>query len=121
MQDKDSQGKKTNPKLTCFIWNKVGHKAVDCRLKQKINAPASFMNCSPVDGEESSQSSCEWPSVIAKCTGVDQNYVNSSVNIVDRDRKFPVKKGTVNGKNLQVLRDTGCTCIVIKRSLVADK
>ena len=28
IQDKDSQGKKINQKLTCFICNKVGHKAV---------------------------------------------------------------------------------------------
>ena len=80
------------------------------------------MNRSLVDGEESSQTNCKWPSVTKTCTGGDQSYVNFSVNMVDRDRKFlPVKMGTVNGKNVQVLRDTGCTCIVIKRSLVTDK
>ena len=99
IQDKKER-KKINQKLTCFICNEVGHKAVDCRLKQKINASASaFMNRSPVDGEESSQTSCKWPSVAEKCTGCEQSYVNFTVNMVDRDRKFlPVKMGTVNGK-----------------------
>jgi len=42
---------------------------------------------------------------------------------VDRQLKgkMPVSEGVVNGKTVSLLRDTGCSMIVVKRSLVADE
>ena len=34
--------------------------------------------------------------------------------------KLPTAIGTVNGKEVRVLRDTGCTGVVVRRSLVSD-
>ena len=34
--------------------------------------------------------------------------------------RLPTAEGTVNGKKVEVLRDTGCTCCTVKRSLVSD-
>ena len=34
--------------------------------------------------------------------------------------RLPTAEGTVNGRNVEVLRDTGCTCCTVKRSLVSD-
>ena len=34
--------------------------------------------------------------------------------------RMPTAEGTVNGRNVEVLRDTGCTCCTVKRSLVSD-
>ena len=34
--------------------------------------------------------------------------------------RLPTAKGTVNGRKVEVLRDTGCTCCTVKRSLVSD-
>ena len=34
--------------------------------------------------------------------------------------RLPTAEGTVNGRNVVVLRDTGCTCCTVKRSLVSD-
>ena len=34
--------------------------------------------------------------------------------------RLPTAKGTVNGRKVEVLRDSGCTCCTIKRSLVSD-
>ena len=34
--------------------------------------------------------------------------------------KLPTAVGTVNGKEVRVLRDTGCTGVVVRRSLVSD-
>ena len=33
---------------------------------------------------------------------------------------MPTAEGTVNGRKVEVLRDTGCTCCTVKRSLVSD-
>ena len=33
---------------------------------------------------------------------------------------MPTAEGTVNGRKIEVLRDTGCTCCTVKRSLVSD-
>ena len=32
--------------------------------------------------------------------------------------RLPTAEGTVNGRKVEVLRDTGCTCCTVKRSLV---
>ena len=34
--------------------------------------------------------------------------------------RLPTAEGTVNGRNVEVLRDTGCTCCTVKRSLVSN-
>ena len=33
---------------------------------------------------------------------------------------MPTAVGTINGKEVRVLRDTGCTGVVVRRSLVSD-
>ena len=33
---------------------------------------------------------------------------------------MPTAEGTVSGRKVEVLRDTGCTCCTVKRSLVSD-
>ena len=34
--------------------------------------------------------------------------------------RLPTAEGTVNSRKVEVLRDTGCTCCTVKRSLVSD-
>ena len=34
--------------------------------------------------------------------------------------RLPTAEGTVNGRNVEVLRVTGCTCCTVKQSLVSD-
>ena len=34
--------------------------------------------------------------------------------------RLPTAEGTVNSRQVEVLRDTGCTCCTVKRSLVSD-
>ena len=34
--------------------------------------------------------------------------------------RLPTAEGTVNGRKVEVLRDTGCTCCTVKHSLVSD-
>jgi len=35
--------------------------------------------------------------------------------------RLPIVSGKVNGHSVSVLRDTGCTTVVIRRELVADE
>ena len=41
-------------------------------------------------------------------------------NLVLTER-MPVKEGKVNGQSVSVLRDSGCSGIVVRRSLVRDE
>ena len=34
--------------------------------------------------------------------------------------RLPTTEGTINGRKVEVLCDTGCTCCTVKRSLVSD-
>ena len=58
-----------------------------------------------------------------------QNKVDSSLNSDSKIKegvcyflksRLPTAEGTVNGRKVEVLRDTGCTCCTVKRSLVSD-
>ena len=58
-----------------------------------------------------------------------QNKIDSSLNSDSKVKegvcyflksKLPTAEGTVNSRKVEVLRDTGCTCCTVKRSLVSD-
>ena len=58
-----------------------------------------------------------------------QNKIDSSLNSDSKVRegvcyflksRLPTSEGTVNGRNVEVLHDAGCTCCTVKRSLVSD-
>ena len=58
-----------------------------------------------------------------------QSKTDSSLNSDSKIKKgvgyfiksrLPTAEGTVNGRKVEVLRDTGCTCCTVKRSLVSD-
>ena len=58
-----------------------------------------------------------------------QSKIDSSLNSDSKDKegvcyflksRLPTAEGTVNSRKIEVLRDTGCTCCTVKRSLVTD-
>ena len=58
-----------------------------------------------------------------------QSKIDSSLNSDSKVKRgvcyflksrLPTAEGTVNGRKVEVLRDTGCTCCTVKRSLVSD-
>ena len=58
-----------------------------------------------------------------------QSKIDSSLNSDSKAKegvcyflksRLPTTEGTVNGRKVEVLRDTGCTCCTVKRSLVFD-
>ena len=114
----------TKPRFTCFLCDKPGHKAIDCKLKQKIKMAAA----SVLDGNSDSKNSD-----IASCLEILEKhyekakrsltYIGLTFPIEDKkdQKRLPVEKGFVNRQPVQVLRDTGCTGIIIKRSSITEK
>ena len=58
-----------------------------------------------------------------------QSKIDSSLNSESKVKegvcyflksRLPTAEGTVNSRKVEVLRDTGCTCCTVKRSLVSD-
>ena len=78
-------------KITCFKCNEIGHVSRKCPLKTKWNLKSS------INVGVAVKSSCEY------------------------SRKLPVVLGTVNGKKVKILRDTGCTAVIVKKSLVPNE
>jgi len=60
--------------------------------------------------------------MIAFCQdcGVRFPVVADACQSPDKSRRMPVAEGSVEGILVNVLRDTGCTAIVVRRSLVSD-
>ena len=64
--------------------------------------------------------------------GIESNYqskIDSSLNSDSKIKegfcyflksRLPTAEGTVNSRKVDVLRDTGCTCCIVKCSLVFD-
>jgi len=52
--------------------------------------------------------------------GVGRDTIQSIGTCVFPEARVPTANGTVNGQEVTVLRDTGCTSVVVKRSLVRD-
>ena len=74
---------------------KIDYKSLDVdKGKTKFSSPHSSLEVLP---HEDSKGTCHFP----------------------RSR-LPTEIGTVNGKEARVLRDTGCTGVVVRRSLVSD-
>ena len=64
--------------------------------------------------------------------GIESIYQSKIDSVLNSDSKvkegvcyflksrLPTAEGTVDGRKVEVLRDTGCACFTIKRSLVSD-
>jgi len=131
---------------TCHTCGKVGHIARRCFQNQQNAGAVSGEQRSPAVNQEPrrmvckihKRENCSECNVIecAVHTGcamlaVDQVELKCGciapllAQACDVDRqlkgKMPVSEGVVNGKTVSLLRDTGCSTIVVKRSLVADE
>lgn len=120
--------------VQCFVCNKIGHKASDCRARTKqpycghcrraghdtqvcTKKPATYKKASCILSEENSKDNDN------ASGGGSENNVSGAVNTQQMATKYqmPVLQGLLFGKPVSVLRDTGSNTTVVRRSLVPDE
>jgi len=65
---------------------------------------------------------CQASFIIAFCQdcGIRFPVVADACQSPDKSRRMPLAEGSVEGTPVNVLRDTGCSTIVVRRALVPD-
>ena len=98
------------------------HHRVNCTecynsvLCRRHNKP----NCTEFSDQRVSTHHCQ--ALIAICQDCGQKHpvIADACQSRDNCHKMPVAEGTVEGESVNVLRDTGCSTVVVRRSLVPD-
>ena len=82
------------------------HNRSDCQ--ECLNLPSPVHHCQ---------------ALIAVCQdcGQQQPVIADACQVQGKNRKMPVSEGTVEGKSAKILRDTSCSTVVVRRSLVPDE
>ena len=138
---KTSSYRKTAFSGKCFKCDRFGHKSVDCRNVaggQKVFPKTSYTSAVAVD----TQSNTTSPKQNCACTDCPSHNNNKQAcaNVVSDDvldgsdwfhvsagskesdmGNLPIYDGLVNGQNIRVLRDSGCTSVIVSRHLVSDE
>lgn len=124
----------TQPPLRCFVCDRPGHRASDCRTKpQRVfcghcRKPGHDARACPSNGGSKKMTSCivstDQKSETPRCAddSSQDEYVASALRTrtATATRNLPVLQGEVFGHTVSVLRDTGSNTLVVRRSLVPD-
>ena len=84
-----------------------------CRAHDKVECP----ECLKVP---SSKHQCQAFVAICQDCGQHHPVIADACQSGKKCQKMPVTEGTVEGKTVNVLRDTGCSTVVVRCSLVPD-
>lgn len=93
----------TGKEIRCFKCHKLGHKSFNCPPKSKGEGGATKKEA------YTKKDVCAHAEVLA-CGHV--------VEVVSAMAALPTVRGTVCGRDVEVLRDTGCSTVVVRKSLV---
>ena len=123
---------------SCFICGKVGHLARNCFQRMKTAAMKTERQLSISSQAENVQSRSDEISC-SRCKTADNHACSALLSsdvelkcgcklpvIADacrngRNSQMPVKDGWCSGKKVTVLRDTGCSTVVVRSSLVSKE
>jgi len=85
-----------------------------CRQHDKLNCSQCFNIAVPAHH-------CQ--ALVAVCQECELHHpvIANACQSQDKIHKMPVANGTVEGKPLNVLRDTGCSTVVVRRSFIPDE
>lgn len=98
----------------CYLCSRSGHIAKDC--KSFIRVPRSTHREKDVK-EEKTGACAEQPSVVTLPSGKTVSLIVGSSSI---GTGLKITSGYIEGQEVQVLRDTGCTGVVVKRKFVKE-
>ena len=121
----------------CFLCGTQGHEARNCRSNGvRPGGQSKIVNSAPQKQvsagcivqspllqatKEEIQSCIQEDQLVLACRKTVPLLSNACVQPLSRTRaKMPVLKGRVGGKTVDVLRDTGCSGVVVKKELVSE-
>ena len=113
------------PEKRCFLCDRTSHFARECKLGKDTKNPGKAGTAlhDPHLGDYSNLESCIHGDQLLLRNGKTLPFIKSgSVSIANNaESKLPVVKGTVNEKMINTLRDTGCSGVVVRQSLVSGE
>ena len=109
----------------CYECGKVGHIALHCRSKQVKPKAAAAAKTESQDKTQTGAACLEvergsCPEMMESFTanGHAVPFVSAACSI---EPSMPVRKGVVGNQPVTVLRDTGCSTVVVRRDIVDDE
>ena len=128
-QDRTAVSKREERRI-CYQCKQPGHISRYCPKNRNTSKDpgrpemtASFQEVE-LDGSCGSDHGLNTPGELQLRCGCKLPFVgcfSSSSSSGSSDPRLPIVSGKVNGHSVSVLRDTGCTTVVIRRELVADE
>jgi hypothetical protein len=114
-----NNGKAQNDERKCFRCNKVGHIARDCGEQINVKKAGCAIQVQHTQGVDE----CIEDGQLVLANGTKVNLVgNACVYPAYRlGGRMPVMKGRVGEMEVDTLRDTGCSSVVVKESLVSEE
>ena len=100
--------------VTCSFCGKNNHSEKNCYRKNAKVLAVKTDNSNSIKSEGGSEGK-EAPSMECGCP---INMLTAACAKVTSSDSMPVALGMLNGKQVEVLRDSGCSCVVVKRDLV---
>jgi len=85
-----------------------------CRRHRKVDCPQCLDYSTPAHH-------CQALVAVCQECGLHHPVIADACQSRDKIHKMPVAEGTVEGKSASVLRDTGCSTVVVRRSLIPDE
>ena len=101
--------------VKCFFCDQIGHIVRDCPKKWRKN---DKVGCGQEGEDDVSDSEC---GAMAHVTAVNNEDTSEEDNEVSgvvwtiSEAKMPVSQGKVGKYEVQTVRDTGCSCVVVKK------
>ena len=106
--------------VKCFFCDQTGHIVRDCPKKSRKNEK---VGCGREGEDDISDSECGAAAHVIAVKDEDtsdEEYEESGAGWTTSKVKMPVCQGKVGKYKVQTLRDTGTSCVVVKRKFVGD-
>ena len=107
--------------IKCFACGKIGHKSVNCYSKvPSKNSKAAVSNVEHLKHKKNSKDNGDVEKV-ATCAHSELLECGHVIEVVSCLANMPVSKGVIcKDIEVEVLRDTGCSTVVVKADLLPD-